>query len=101
MRFVYPLIAYADGQVRAALGDPERALKDFLGAEEQAFEMRMRPMVWQARLGAAQALAALGLTDEADEKLAQARATIDEIADLFEDSDLRDKYLASAGRKLA
>ena len=48
----------------------------------------MRPMVLRTRLGAAQILAASGRSSEAEAKLAEARAMIDEIGGLFEDEEL-------------
>ena len=84
-----------------ARGDIEQAPERFASAEKLALEMRMRPLVWQARAGAARALAASGRAGEVDEKLLQARAVIDEIAGMFEDDKLRSMYLESATRTIA
>ena len=100
MKHFYPFIAFAEAQVSAASGDVEGALERFAHSEELALEMGMRPLVWQAQAGAAQALSASGRGDEAQEKLRQARAVIDEIAAQFEDDELRSKYLESATSKL-
>jgi len=60
MRQFYPMVAFAETQVAMASGDQQRALDHFTQAEELAAEMDMRPFVWQARAGAAGALAAPG-----------------------------------------
>jgi hypothetical protein len=46
-------------------------------------------------------LAAAGRADEAEAKMAGARAMIDEIASLFVDEELRAKYLREVEAKLA
>ena len=101
MKHFYPLLAFAEAQVSLARGEPQSALEEFLRAEELALEMQMRPLVWQARSGAAQALSAVGRTSEAQAKRDQARAMIDEIAGLFEDEKLRSIYVNSATGKIS
>ncbi len=100
MRHFYPLVAFADAQISAVRGETEPALEKFSQAEHLALEMRMRPLVWQVRAGAAQALAASGRSGEADARRHQARAMIDEIAGLFQDDGLRNQYVESTTRKL-
>ena len=100
MKHLYPLIAFADAQVSAARGEAERALEQFTLAEELALEMQMRPLVWQARAGAAQALSASGRDGEADEKRRAAQAMIDEIAGLFEDEKLRAMFVEGTTQRL-
>jgi tetratricopeptide (TPR) repeat protein len=95
MKNVYPLAFVVRGQVIAAQGEPARALEDFNRAEALAQEMQMRPLVWRARVGAAQALSTLGRLNEAKVKRHEARAMIDEIAGLFRDQELRTLYLES------
>lgn len=101
MKHFFPLIALAEGQASATEGDAATALGHLTRAEQLALEMRMRPMVLQARLGAAQVLDMAGRSDEAEVKRKEARAMIDEIGALFEDDALRTKYLESAAGKLA
>ena len=100
MRHFYPLIALAAAQIGAVRGETESAVEKFNQAEQLALEMCMRPIVWQARAGAAQALAASGRSGEADAKRHQARAMIDEIAGLFQDDELRNQYVESTTGKL-
>jgi hypothetical protein len=61
--------------------------------------MTMRPLVWQARAGAAKLLAAMGRQDEAAAKRQAARAMVDEIAGLF-DEKLRTAFVESASSKV-
>ncbi len=100
MQFLYPLVEFADAHVSAAQADHARALEHFTRAESLASEMHMRPLLWQARAGAAQALSTLGRGSEAETKLKEARDTVDEIAQLFTDEQLKAAFLDSAMRKL-
>ena len=101
MRHFYAFVAFADAQVSAAQGRGDQALDSFTRAEEQALRMQMRPLVWQARAGAAQVLSGAGRTSEAEAKRAEARDMVDEIAGLFKDEKLRGMFLESATSKLA
>ena len=100
MKHFYPLIAVAQAQAAATGGDGPIALEHLARGEQLALEMRMRPMVLQTRLGAAQILAAAGRAEEASARVAEARAMIEEIGSLFEDQALRSSYLESATKKL-
>ena len=100
MRHFAPLIEFADGHVAASSGEHEKALGHFVLAEEQASTMQFRPLTWQAEMGAAGALAALGREKEADTKRQDARAGVHEIGGFFKDEDLRNKFLESAASKL-
>ena len=101
MKHYYPLIELADAQVSAAKGDMERALRGFTRSERLSLEMGMRPLVWQARAGAAGILSSSGRSSEAEVKTSEASAMVYEIAGLFEDEELRSAYLKSATGKLA
>ena len=90
----------ANAQVSAARGETERALELFTHAEKLALEMLMRPLLLQARAGSAQLLTAASRESEAEAKRREARATIDEIAGLFEDEKLRAMFVGNATRKL-
>ncbi len=68
--------------------------------EELALEMQMRPLVWQARAGAAQVLAMLGRHGEAEAHRREARAMIDQIVGLFQDEKLRAMFVESATRRI-
>ena len=101
MKHLYALVAFAGAQVSAAQGREDQALDNFTRAEEQALQMQMRPLVWQARAGAARVLSGAGRTSEAEAKRSEAKDMVDEIAGLFEDAKLRSMFLASATSKLA
>ena len=101
MKHLYAFVAFAGAQVSAAQGRWEQALDSFTRAEEQALRMQMRPLVWQARAGAAQVLSGAGRTSKAEAKRAEARHMVDEIAGLFNDEKLRGTFLESATSKLA
>lgn len=100
MKHLYPEIALATAQLEIALGNPERALEEYVRAETQAMEMQMRPATWQARAGAALILSAQGKTAQAEEKQMTARAMIQEIAEQITDQRLCDLFTASAISKL-
>ena len=100
MQHLYAFVAFAGAQVSAAQDLGDQALDGFRRAEEQALRMQMRPLVWQARAGAAQVLSGAGRTSEADAKRTEARDMVDEIAGLFEDERLRRMFLENATAKL-
>ncbi len=99
MKNALPEIALAEARVSAARGDTARGLEQFARAEELAAPMSMRPIIWQARAGAAQSLAVLGRPDEAETKRQSAQAMIEEIAALFKDEKLKAMYIESALQK--
>ena len=101
MQHLYAFVAFAGAQVSAAQGRGDQALDNFTQAEEQALRMQMRPLVWQARSGAAQVLFGAGRTSKAEAKRAEATDMVDEIAGLFKDEKLRGMFLESATSKLA
>lgn len=89
-------VTLSQAELYAAQGQPERALDAFADAESRALALQLRPIVLRARLGAAAALEALGESTRADEKRALARVMIQEMANLMQDSDLRQAFLAHA-----
>ncbi len=101
MKHLEPLVALARGQVHVARGEAEGALESLARAETLALEMEMRPVVLQARLGAAKVLAGLGREEDQEAKLAEARAMVEEIGGLFEDEDMRRRYIEHAAGQLA
>jgi tetratricopeptide (TPR) repeat protein len=100
MKHFYPLIAVTNAQVSVARGKAEGALEQFARAEALAITMQMRPLVWQARAGAIRVLSASGHASEAEAKRRAAAETIDEIARLLEDENLRATFVESATSKL-
>ena len=101
MRFIYPAVAFAEAQVSAAAGEPERALDSFARGERLALDMGMRPMVLNTRAGAAQVMAGLGRNGEAAAKLDGAREMAREIGALFQADEMRSMYLDGAMKKLS
>src|SRR5206468_3128293 len=100
MRYLYPLIALTQGRVSMAQGDIDSALAGFARAESLALPMKMRPIIWQARAAASQALTICGRPKEASGKRQEAHDIIDEIAATFEDEQLRALFVDSAEKKL-
>ena len=100
MQHHYPDIALADARVSAARGETERALDQFDHAEKFALVMNMRPIIWQARAGAAKVFDTLNRKDEANAKHREARAMIDEIAALFRDAKMRGLFFENATQRL-
>jgi hypothetical protein len=82
------------GKVLAARGEVEGALEAFDQAESETTTLSLRPIVWQARLAAAQALEA------ARAKLAVVRAMVEEIKGLITDETLRSAYLQNTLEKV-
>ena len=99
MKHYYPMISFFDAMAVAG-EDPDGALEGMAKAEELAAEMQMRPLVWQARAFSAQVLDGMGRAAEAEGKRAGAREMIGEIASLFQDEDLRSKFVESATKKV-
>ncbi len=100
MKWFYPSVDEADARIAAACGDSTRALELYARAESLALEMQMRPIVWQARAGAANVLEKSGKTKEADAKRKAARVMMEEIAALFEDESMRAAFVESANKRL-
>jgi class 3 adenylate cyclase/tetratricopeptide (TPR) repeat protein len=92
----YPLLLNAEAKLRQASGDLEEALALLSRAEELAREMGLRPLVWRSSAAAAAILNELGRESEAEEKRRSAQVMIEEIAGLFEDPSLSQKFLDNA-----
>ena len=82
------------------MGDTAQALESFNRAEELASEMTMRPWTWKAQAGAAQVLTGMGRQGESDAKRTGAMATLNEMAGLFEDQEMRSMFLEDATKAL-
>ena len=91
---------FRSAQVSLASGDPSGALENFNQAEELASQMTMRPWTWKAQAGAAQVLAGMGRQGESDAKHSGAMATLNEMAGLFEDQEMRSMFLEDATKTL-
>jgi ATP/maltotriose-dependent transcriptional regulator MalT len=100
MRHLYPLTALVKGKVLLARGEIEASLESLEQAEAEAQSMGMRPYIWQAQAASAEALEAAGLVNQATAARAQAEATAVEIADLFDDQELRQAYLRNVLPKI-
>lgn len=100
LRHIMPLVDLAEARIRLAEADYHAALKSYELAQEGALEMGLRPIVLQARCGAAASLDGLGRQDQASAKRGEAQAMLDEIAGLFQDEDLRNVYKQSNSRLL-
>lgn len=100
MRHIYPLTTLIEGKVLLARGEIEASLQALEQAEREALLLGMRPIVWQARAAAAEALEVVGQNEQAEEKRAAARAMVEEIAALFQNQDLREAYLRNALGKI-
>ncbi len=96
MCHLYPLSALIHGKVLIANGEIEAGLEALEQAESEALELGMRPIVWQARAAAADVLVTTGQTKQAEAKREAAKAMVAEIANLFEDQDLREAFLRNA-----
>ena len=99
MKNIYPLVSFADANISAASGKPEEALRHFEVGEELAMKAQMRPSIWQLHLGTAGALSSLGREEESETKRHEARKMVDEIADLFQDGNLRKLYIENVEGK--
>jgi class 3 adenylate cyclase/tetratricopeptide (TPR) repeat protein len=95
LRQHYPLTALVQGQVYAGAGQVEPALEAFDTAQREASAFGMRPILWQAHLAAAGALSDLGRQPEAEQHRAAAGKILYEIANLFEDQELKQVYLSA------
>lgn len=80
---------------------PQAPVAAFERAERLAQDMEMRPIIWQARARAARVLATLGRAAEAEARRAAAQVMVAEIGGLFSQADLRENFLAQAGRVMA
>ena len=96
-----PPVALAKPQLSADQGEIERTLESFAGGEALAQEMHMRLPVVQARMGTAQVFMSPACTNEADVKLYEARAMIEETAGLSEDEKPQHRFRQSALSKRA
>jgi tetratricopeptide (TPR) repeat protein len=94
--YLHPLVAYTQGCVAEGRGDTDAALAAFALAEAEAHGMTMRPLIWQARAGAARVLWVAGRMDEAAVQAASAWEMAQEIGDLFQDQEFQSTFLAYA-----
>ena len=100
MTNLIPRITVLEARLSAARGEADRALTLFAQAEALAFEMGLRPVVSQARQGAAQILRDRDRAHEAEVKRRAAEAMLNEMAALFTDETLRALYLENVMNQL-
>lgn len=97
---ITPLIDLAEARLGLAHAEYNSALKRFRRAEDGAREMGFRPIVLQARCGAAAAMDGLNEPARAAVERDRARETMDEIAGLFQEEDLRKQFRESSSPQL-
>jgi class 3 adenylate cyclase/tetratricopeptide (TPR) repeat protein len=100
MRHFTPFTSLVLGQVLVARGDYKAGLAVLEQAEAEARSLGMRPIQFQAYREMGRALDRLGQADDAEAKRSEAMAVKDEIANLFEDQELRQAYLEKVGVRL-
>jgi class 3 adenylate cyclase/tetratricopeptide (TPR) repeat protein len=100
MRYLYPFTDLIIGKVLVAQGKSEGGFEYLEQAELEALDLGMRPIIWQARAESVDALTALGRLEQAETKRAAAKAMVVEIANLFEDRNLREAFLRNALGKI-
>jgi class 3 adenylate cyclase/predicted ATPase len=88
-----PRIDLVWAKLSLAQGETQEALDHFRRAEETARHMGMRPFVLQAQAEAAELLLDQGKEQEGLALRHAANDTVEEIAGLFEDEELRDGFL--------
>jgi len=86
--------------VSLAKDDPQAALDHLMRAEELAMLMSIRPIIWQARAGAASALSDLGRDGEAEDMRRKTHSMIDEVASMFTNDEYRELFLKGSSEKL-
>jgi ATP/maltotriose-dependent transcriptional regulator MalT len=100
MHHILPFTALTMGQVQQVCGETEACLEACRLAESRALKLGMRPIVWQARATAADALAAAGRGEEAEAERSAARLVVQEIADLFVEEAFREAFLQNATEQI-
>jgi tetratricopeptide (TPR) repeat protein len=93
LRQHYPLTALTQGKVQLEMGEHEAALEALSTAKKEAVQMGMRTILWQAHAAAGAALEGLDRTRQAEEERLTADKILSDIADQFEDSDLKTMFL--------
>ncbi len=88
MKNLYPLVAFTKAQVQLAYGEAKLALEQFTG-RSHGFRHEDAPDGFGERRTAANVLAQMGRTEEADVKRTEARAVIEQIAGMFIDKEMR------------
>jgi tetratricopeptide (TPR) repeat protein len=100
MQHLYPFLALTLGHVHARRHEWEQASAQFERATVEARGLGMLPIVWQAEVGAAQALTMVDHSAEAAARRRDAAAIIGKIADRFRDPALRERFVSAAQAKL-
>lgn len=100
MCHLYPFTDLITGKVLDSQGEHGTGLKCLERTELEALDFGMRPIVWQARAAAVDALTRLGRSERAETKRVAAKAMVVEIANLFQDPSLWDAFLRNALGKI-
>ncbi len=100
LRYHGPLTSLIQGKVYLASGDLESGLVVLEQAREEAQELGMRPLIWQAHAAAVDGLVAAGRLEEAEVERQAAEGMVIEIANHIADLELRDTYLRNALRSI-
>jgi class 3 adenylate cyclase/tetratricopeptide (TPR) repeat protein len=95
LRQHYPLTALTQGILNASAGRPEVALAALQKARQEAEMSNMRPILCEAHTAIAGLLSDLGRHQAAEQHRAAAEKILNEIADLFEDQELKQVYLSA------
>jgi hypothetical protein len=93
MQHIFPLFSLIEAQTRRAAGELETCLQTFERAEQEASRLGMRPINWQAKIGAAAIYESFGKVSESAAKRESAMEIIGEIASRIDDPELRSAYL--------
>jgi ATP/maltotriose-dependent transcriptional regulator MalT len=101
LRQHYPLTALVQGKVNAIAGQLETAMPAFEQAIQEATSMEMWPIAWQAHAETARTMLASGRTTEADQHQIAAQGVVNEIANKFEDPELKAAYLRSSRGRIS
>jgi len=89
MRNYRPLVSLAEGRLLARRGEWGAAMDRLAEAARLAGIMKLRPLAWQAQAEAGRLQEQLGRLEEARDWKNQAAQTVEEIASLFQDLELR------------
>ena len=98
MKYYYPLIDLAQGMLHSTSKEHDEALEAFAKSEQMALEMGMRPLALRAQAGIVAELVAAGRESEAEATRERARQTMQEVVAGLSRDDVREQFMASAGK---
>jgi predicted ATPase/class 3 adenylate cyclase len=100
MRNIYPLAYFTMGKVHASKDEFSAAIEFYGKTESEAQNLNMRPIVWQSKIAAAEAMELEGREEEAREMRTGAKVIVEEIAAMIKDDEMRSAYLQSTMDKV-